>query len=283
MECGKNYLYLKKKCLNQHLFAFVPSRCKSWSCPKCRPGKSRQVKNYIQENFKSENLYMLTLTFFHTGTALQAWENVGKCWNRMRTFITLNKGPFDYLRIVEPHKKGGWPHLHILIKGCVIDSTILDRVCDWGFGWNAHVVRMGGVVASNYLSHYLNKKWPDTDADVLRVSSKCRIVSVNRGMPAIFTKKSDWDVVKFAMPASHSIFMCSAIVNLLKKNKAAYVLSSPFSDGFVIVSDVDLQDSWLEKFSDPYVWKVCEGFEYEYIPYGLQQELSFTLSDSVVS
>ena len=64
MECGKTFLYLKKKVGSSFFFAFVPAYCKSWSCPQCRLIKSKVVRNYVKENFADGNLYMLTLTFF---------------------------------------------------------------------------------------------------------------------------------------------------------------------------------------------------------------------------
>lgn len=277
MICGSNFLYIKKYVNNKHLFAFVPSRCKSWSCPKCRPIKANIVRNYIKDNFQSENLYMLTLTFFHSGSPLETWKNLGSCWNRMRTYIAKRYGAFKYLRIVEPHRVGGWPHLHILIEGFVCDKEIVNLVTKWGFGWNMHNVRMSTDSAARYVSKYLTKDWPDASADVLRAASKCRIVSVSRGMPAIFTAKSEWSVVRYGSPSAHALFMCNAIIKLLKDKKCAYVLSRPFSEGFIIESDKDLEDSWLESFSDPYVFRVCSEFDYSYLPYGLQEELALKL------
>lgn len=275
MSCGSTFLYIKKKVDKLHYFAFVPSRCKSWSCPKCRPIKSNIVSKYINDNFRSDDLYLLTLTFFHSGDVLDSWKNLGACWNRMRTYISKKYGRFDYIRIVEPHKAGGWPHLHILIKGCVIDESIVKLVPKWGFGWNMCVKPLSVSNASRYLCKYLSKEWPDTHSQVLRVASKCRVVSVSRGMPPIFTKESEWSVVRFACPSEHASFMCNAIITLLKNKKASHIVSKPFADGFIIESDISLQDAWLETFFDPYVWEFCTEFHYSYLPYGLQMELSF--------
>lgn len=271
MECGKSFLYIRKKTLSSYLFAFVPSRCKSWSCPKCRPIKANIVRDYVKRNFTGDDLYMLTLTFYHTGNVLDAWKNLGSCWNRMRTYVTKFRGKFNYIRIVEPHAKGGWPHLHILIDGCVIDSGIMKMVTKWGFGWNTQLMRISGKNASVYLSKYLTKEWPAGSADINRLATKTRIVSVNRGMPAIFTCKSEWSCVQHSIPSDHALFYCNAIIRLLKERGCTYALSSPFSDGFIIQSDIAISDGLLERLSEPYIWKVCEGFEYEYIPYGLQQ------------
>lgn len=277
MSCGSSFLYIKKSINGKHLFAFVPSRCKSWSCPKCRPIKARIVKDYIKDNFKGDNLYMLTLTFFHKGSPLSTWKNLGSCWNRMRTYIAKQYGSFKYIRIVEPHKVGGWPHLHILIDGFICDREIVKMVTKWGFGWNMHNMRISSDSAAKYISKYLTKEWPGVDADIYRIASKCRVVSVSRGMPAIFTAKSTWSVVRFSMPEGHAEFMCNAIIKLLKEKNCTYVLSRPFAEGFIIESDIDLQDCWLETFFDPYIFRVCHDYDYSYLPYGLQQKMELSL------
>ena len=274
MECGKKYLYLRQKLNSHHLFAFVPARCKSWSCPVCRPLKSRIVKNYIRDNFNSPNLFMLTLTFYHTGSALDAWKKLGSCWNRLRTYVAKKYGKFDYIRVVEPHKKGGWPHLHILIKGCIIDSSILKKVTEWGFGWNAQVTPISSKSAGYYISKYLSKAITIISADLLRQSAKARIVCVSRGMPPIFTIKSEWEVVKYDQPSHNAKFMANAIITILKERKADIILCKPLGEGFIIESNVDLPVYWLDYFHDPYVWEYCGKFDYSYLPYGLQMKLN---------
>lgn len=273
MSCGSSFLYIKKTVHSRHYFAFVPSRCKSWSCPKCRPIKANIVRNYILDNFEYDPLFMVTLTFFHSGSVLSCWETLGKKWNRMRTYIAKKQGKFDYLRIVEPHKKGGWPHMHILVKGHVMKTDVVEMITKWGFGWNMDCIRIPYKTAAKYVSKYLTKEWPDTAPEILRVASKCRIVSVSRGMPAIFTAESEWSVVKYAIPGYHANFMCNALIAMLKDRGATVVLSSGFSDGYIIESDIEITGAWLEEYFDPYVWNVCNEFDYSYLPYGLQQEL----------
>lgn len=273
MSCGSSFLYIKKKVGGKHLFAFVPSRCKSWSCPVCRPIKANIVRNYILDNFETNNLFMITLTFFHSGTVESCWEQLGPRWNRMRTYIAKKYGKFSYIRIVEPHKSGGWPHMHILVKGHVMKLDVVKSITGWGFGWNMDCVRIPYKTAAKYVSKYLTKEWPSTGANVLRIASKCRIVSVSRGMPAIFTAKSEWECVRYSMPSDNAVFMCNAIIKLLRDRNCTYVTSRPFSEGFVVESDIDLPNDWLESFVEPYIFRVCDEFDYSYLPYGIQQEI----------
>ncbi|MCK5615175.1 hypothetical protein KAR91_75630, partial [Candidatus Pacearchaeota archaeon] len=260
--------------LKSHLFAFVPARCKSWSCPTCRPLKANIVRRYIEQNFVEEPIYMMTLTFFHSGDVLDCWKTLGAKWNRMRTYLVKKYGRFDYLRIVEPHKKGGWPHMHILVRGFESLPKADDVITRWGFGWNYQCMRMPPKEAAKYVSKYLTKEWPSAEAEVLRQASKTRIVSVSRGMPPVFSQKSEWEVIEFGIPNEYTTFICNAIVNALIVKNADYVLSQKFGPGFIITSDVDVCPSVdLESF-DGSVWERCEDLDFTYIPYGLQEELS---------
>lgn len=273
MDCCKTYLYIKKQETSLTTFAFVPARCKSWSCPECRKLKAGTVRNYVNDNFTDENLYMLTLTFYHTGSALECWKTLGKKWNVMRTYIAKKYGSFDYLRMVEPHKKGGWPHLHVLIKGCVIDRKITKMVCKWGFGWNMECQRISTKDASRYISKYLTKPWPDNNADLLRQLSRTRIVTVSRGMPAIFKKETEWEVVQHSIPSDRTLYYLNAFIKHLLKNKANFIQATPFCKGFIIESDVDFNFDDVELDSEPYIWKYCVAEEFIHCPYGKQEKL----------
>lgn len=274
MDCCKSYLYLSKKIHDTHYFAFVPARCKSWSCPICRPIKAKQVSSYIQDHFRSKKLFMLTLTFYHRGSVRDCWAQIGKRWNRMRTFISKKYGRFDYLRMVEPHKKGGWPHLHVLIKGCVIDKEITKMITNWGFGWNMHFSRVSNKNAASYISKYLTKEWPTIDAEVLRQSTKTRIVCVSRGLPAVFTTTSEWSVVQHSIPNANTLFYLNAFIQYLKNHKASFIFAKPFSQGFVIESDVEINFDNIERLIDPYIWKYCDRDIFEFAPFGRQLQLN---------
>jgi hypothetical protein len=216
---------------------------------------------------------MMSITFFHSGSPLDAWNNIGKNWNLMRTYIAKKYGKFDYIRIVEPHKKGGWPHIHVLTKGNVIDKDIVKKVTGWGFGWNFHVKQISGDDASKYLSKYLSKEWPSIDGDIFRVASKTRIVTCSRGMPPIFTTKSEWEVIRYDIPSKATHFLCNKLIDVLHKNNASYINVKPAAGGFIIESSIAIQDSWLENISEKYTWKYVENDEYDYIPFGEQLHL----------
>jgi hypothetical protein len=277
-DCGSTYIYLRKRSDNGFLFAAVPARCKSWDCPVCRKIKSGIVSKYVEKHFSSCDLYMLTLTFYHSGSVLDCWRQIGARWNRLRSYLQKSGRSISYLRIVEPHKNGGWPHLHVLIRGFSIDSTVLKKITDWGFGWNCQCQRMSAAAAARYVSKYLSKPWPSDLSQELRKKTKTRIVCVSQDLPAIFTKESEWECVSFGIPSSHTEFMCNAAVSVLKSKNCQFVRCAPFFSGFVIESDISLSISDLLSFSDPYVWRYCRDFEYEFFRHGFQCSLFSQLS-----
>lgn len=273
MECGKTFLYIRKHVGSSWFFAFVPARCKSWSCPKCRLIKSKIVRNYIRANFTEENLYFITLTFFRCGTVSDSWSKIGTRWNRLRSYVQKMHGKFSYLRVVEPHKIGGWPHIHVIVKGAVFNTAIMSMITKWGFGWNAHSVRMSGKHASEYMAKYLSKPWPSEYADIIRQSTKTRIVCVSQDLPPIFTGKSEWEVVKFDMRQDDSIPLANTLIHVLHLHDATVISLHKLGEGFIIESDIPIYDFWLEA-AGTYVWKrVSSSLYYEYLPYGFQEHL----------
>jgi hypothetical protein len=153
---------------------------------------------------------------------------------------------------------------------------IVDKITKWGFGWNFHSKQMPVKSAARYVCKYLTKEWPDTEGNILRQASKCRIVSVSRGMPAVFQVTSDWDVVEYDIPDDRTKFVCNAIINKLRERGASYVLSRPFGGGFIIQSDVNVCSSVELNMFDGAVWQYSDGLDYAWLPHGIQEQLDFS-------
>lgn len=272
-KCGIRFLYLTKFINKQHIFAFVPARCKSWSCLTCRRVKSKIIKTFIQNKFKGESLWLMSLTYFHTGSPETAWSNIGKTVNRLLSYAHKMHGNFNYIRIVEPHADGNWPHIHILINKDVMDNRFVKLVTSWGFGWNFHSKMIDCKSSSVYLSKYLSKPWPIGQGNLLRIITKTRLVSASRSLGAIFTKNSEWDCISYDKPSKHTEFYFNQIIHSLKDKGAGYIMTKTFGPGFIIKSDIEISISDIESCADPYIWKACVGYDYNWIPYGLQQDL----------
>ena len=193
--CYSSYLHLRKVQQGIRTDLFVPARCKSWGCEYCRRVKANVVQNFIRKSFDSQQLYMLTFTDPHKGLALDAWKTLGDRWNLFRTWATKHYGKFQYVRVIEPHVKGGWPHMHVLLDVKMSSPEIRTMLKQWGFGFVFDITEMTAGVGAAYVSKYLTKEWPGELANTYRRQSGARIVQASQSLGPIFQHKSEWKMV----------------------------------------------------------------------------------------
>jgi len=269
-DCGKKFLYLKKRTITGWRYSVLPSLCKTWSCDRCRPKKAKIVQRFIESNFKSRPLWMLSITYFHSGDLIETWKKIGETCNRLLTYAHKYSGKFDYVRIVEPHADGSWPHIHILCDKPIATERFVKLITNWGFGWNFHSRPMDSVGAASYVSKYLSKKWPDGNAELMRVLSRVRIVSGSRSLGAVFTKSHDWICINYDFDSTRTEFMHSILIQELKKRGCTYVISTTVGSGFVLDSDICLPDDFENSVLEPYIWRVSDSYDYVWAPGGIQ-------------
>jgi hypothetical protein len=144
---------------------------------------------------KEGRFWMLTLTHDHTGAPEDAWRELPKAWNRLASYVRKYHGPFSYVRIVEPHKQGGWPHLHVIVDKYFFTDDFGKHLKKWGFGWCSAVSNISSNGAQGYVTKYLTKGITNEQAEHLRKNTKCRMVSVSRNLGKIYPRGSGWGVV----------------------------------------------------------------------------------------
>jgi len=259
IKCGRVYRLMYKDDGVGSETALIPTLCKSWSCPTCRLKKAMEVRSFIRNNFASKKVWMITITFSHQGTPLGAWKSIGKNLNRMLCYARKYTGRFNYIRVVEPHKDGSWPHIHMLVDQNICSPAFVSLVTSWGFGWNFHCTVMDGVKASNYMSKYLTKPWPQGDGDLLRQMAKTRIVSASRALGPIFYIKPSWKIVEMSNPFRQIPFLETAVVQDLHEQGATMILVTPIADGFFIKADAVLSPNFIKSIKDPFLWDSCDA------------------------
>lgn len=250
-DCGKSYRFMQKSSETGSQIGLIPVLCKSWSCETCRPNKAGIVKAFIRKNFSDSPVWMLTFTYYRKGTSLNAWKGIGSNINNMLSYARKYSGKFNYIRIVEPHKDGSWPHVHMLVDTNIATPSFVKNVTNWGFGWNFHCKPMDGFKASNYLSKYLSKPWPKGDADLLRQFARTRIVSNSRALGPIFKSHSDWKVIKLTHPWRGVHQLLNTAVNDLKANGALIIDVEIIGDGFLITADAPLTLGFVRNVTGP--------------------------------
>jgi hypothetical protein len=254
-KCGESFVVLKKRIADTYLFGFFPVRCKSWNCETCRRTKAAVVRRYIAQHFKTGPLYMLTFTMYHSGTAEESFKDISKAWNRWRLAATRQHGAFRYLRILEPHKNSAFPHMHVLVDKPLFSTKLVKAVTAAGFGWNFHAEPVDTATAVHYTAKYLTKGWDNLDADYCRRLTRARIVSVSRGLPAVFAHEAQWQCLRYDLPESHARYLHARALSYCTEHKASYVVSRPLLAGFIVASDVDISEEYVFDGTVKYEWQ----------------------------
>ena len=195
--CSTRHMHIKRTHENVTYNYIIPVKCKCWECPTCRKRKAKLISDFIKKNFSGRQIWMLTLTDPHRDSAARAWQTLGDKWNLFRTWAVKHYGMFNYIRVIEPHKAGGYPHMHVLVDAPIAHKELVKKITDWGFGWNFHSKRMSASGAAGYVTKYLTKEWPDDTVHELRTESKARIVQASRKLGPIFFTTTTWSLVNY--------------------------------------------------------------------------------------
>lgn len=193
--CQKTYCAVSSREGDTSRYLAFPLRCKSWDCPACRKIKADQYKHRMKLLFDGRKLFFYTLTFEHDIDVAQAWSHVNASWNRLRTVLNRHYGSFDYVRILEAHKKSPYPHLHIISDGNFKPSYFGPAAVSAGFGWQLNKQQVSGAGAADYVTKYLTKEWTNDEAKTYRKQFRCRIISFSRGLLSPAPKSSGWQLL----------------------------------------------------------------------------------------
>lgn len=169
------------RCTVTHVRSQIP--CNSWDCPVCNPRKVKKLrrrifKGPIMQAFEKKDGYgknpymvkMFTLTcpgesYRASHDPAAADQEMKKNINRLMTAVRKKYGKnFHYVLFVEPQKKDGFPHYHILMAGpAIVPKSLYWYIRDlWqnhysmGFIW-VTVKPKNPAHAVRYITKYLTK------------------------------------------------------------------------------------------------------------------------------
>lgn len=121
-NCGTGVILLTDDATGE-LFA-VPTFCHRWDCPHCGP--YRQTKARAQaKGGKPERIITLTTRPRPGMDTEQAVRWIRERWQRLLCRLRRRFPRLEYYAVTELHKSG-WPHLHILTRGCYIPQRMLS-------------------------------------------------------------------------------------------------------------------------------------------------------------
>lgn len=193
------------------------SRCKQWDCSYCaRQNKlawRATIYKYLMDN--PDLLWSFHTFTFHFKKNASAYarfiysvNQIKSKWDTIMKRLKRRYGNFQYVRILEPHKKGGY-HIHLMASFIIPDEDIAyryDKLQDrrtpylkWikqdlpnlGFGYIQHSENaMGnGAQTVTYITKYMTK---DDEQSYLRLKeNRVRYVQTSRGIKSPFNHSGE--------------------------------------------------------------------------------------------
>lgn len=191
--CSKYYCSCFQDLTDATRYIAFPMRCKSWDCPDCRKIKAIEYTGRMSALQKLPNLYFYTLTYYHSVTPDKAWKDYNVAWNRFRTAAAKKFGSFNYVRVLESHKKSPYPHLHIIADQHFNATWFNREVLNAGFGFQMDAKEITSAGAFHYIKKYLTKEWTNEEAKWLRKKYRCRIITFSRGLLSPIQRGKEWE------------------------------------------------------------------------------------------
>jgi hypothetical protein len=194
-NCGKSFASMFCIEGGQTRYQVIPLKCGSWDCKTCRRRKALLYRRLIDRVFCRKQVYMWTLTYYHSSGEETAWKNYNNAWNHLATLIRQRHGPFGFVRVLETHKTSCYPHLHVLTDLYVGAVEFGHLATAAGFGYQMNWKRIDDVTAGSYISKYLTKPWPREDSLGYRRTLRLRIVTMSRGLYSKPVKCPKWTLL----------------------------------------------------------------------------------------
>ncbi|MBA7620228.1 hypothetical protein ES703_27573 [subsurface metagenome] len=121
-KCGTGViLYIDRQA---HELVAVPSLCHRWDCPVCGPARMRKAKALAIAGNPERLITLTTRPKPDWGTeASVRWFR--RRWQRLLAWLRKEFSRFEYMAFIELHKSG-WPHIHILTRGCYVPERMLS-------------------------------------------------------------------------------------------------------------------------------------------------------------
>lgn len=104
---------------------FIATRCGSFSCPHCGPKKQQRMA-IMCELAAPNKLITLTVNPRFYKDPRDAFDQTRRQLSQLAKTIRLERGEFEYLRVIEA-TKAGWPHYHLVARTPYVPQATLSR------------------------------------------------------------------------------------------------------------------------------------------------------------
>lgn len=181
--------------------------CNTWRCSICAPFRARAVRDKFIDLGKLYELNrFLTLTINPKlkvcevlNTANEKNLYMKKAWLKFRMNLKKQVGDFQYLWVMEWHKKeGSFPHLHVMLSTFIPKNRLTSCWNSAGGGFLKIKRAKDDEGLARYCCKYMSK---DVILSVAPLARGTRIWGRSRGLRTIeemvrFLQDSDWILIK---------------------------------------------------------------------------------------
>jgi hypothetical protein len=193
--CGTRFCAVTNRSENVQKYLAFPIRCKSWDCPTCRKIKAQQYHKRAERLKTLSNLHLYTFTFFHSLPPDECWADYNASWNRFKTTISRRYGKFNYVRVLESHKKSPYPHIHVIADINIPPHVMGPLAVKSGFGYQMDSKPIDSEGALLYILKYLQKEWTNEEGRALRKKYRCRIITFSTGLMSPLMRGESWNLL----------------------------------------------------------------------------------------
>jgi hypothetical protein len=184
-NCGRYHVITSSEVGNSVHVSCTKSRCKSWSCPRCRRWQLRRLRARLHQLPPGLHFRFCTLTIpcpdapdESTLIALRT------SW---RTFIRRLRNDFPkvvYVRVLDIGQGGNF-HLHLLLSSYIPISYLRSAWQNAGGGWNCDIRDIPNDAAAAYVIKYSSSGYKSTHAvEEAIFESGTRRFSFSRYLPS---------------------------------------------------------------------------------------------------
>jgi len=181
--------------------------CKSWRCEDCRKNRANAVRDKFIElgrNYELSRFLTLTIDPKRVGKEDSLSRDTRQkylkvAWNRFLTNMRKNFGSFQFLWVMEWHKKeNSFPHLHVMVSAYLPKKRIQRAWNSAGGGFLKINRAKDDTGLAEYCCKYMSK---DVILSVSELARGTRIWGRSRQLKTInelvhFLHSSDWVLVK---------------------------------------------------------------------------------------
>jgi hypothetical protein len=194
------------------------SRCKQWDCEHCAEVNRAMWRKRIYEYIAAHPSVLWsfhTFTLFgrqHATLLYQQARRIKENWQHTIEWLKRRYGAFEYVRVIERHKKTGALHVHLLASFDIPSEDLhitkkrknsyirllkkgdkkrhIKSVVELGWGYvvdNRNVTRAEGSEGAAGVANYVTKYMTKFKADDLRevLDAKIRIIQSSRGIKVL--------------------------------------------------------------------------------------------------